>query len=261
MMNKLLTTMKSDGPGETPVHERDDFNYIVFGGSILSLCAGFVNVIFMTHVSLTVSHNTGVTSRMAINLGSFDISGGGFCALVLFFFFFGSSTVGYFQKKSKFYYSRKYGFFLMGQALLLIFAVYLFHNENRTIPCFIASYCMGLQNALFTNFSGAVVRTTHVTGLLTDVGLIIGHRIRGIEKSSDIWRLKVMMPLFIGFVIGGMLSVNCYQLWSFYSLAIPIFIYFIGGLIWTVWRLSYQGFEKAAQMKALELSHSVNVIV
>lgn len=258
-MNKLLTTMKSDGPGETPVHERDDFNYIVFGGSILSLCAGFVNVIYMNHVLLTVSHNTGVTSRMAINLGKLNISEAGFGALVLFFFFLGSTTVGYFQKKSKFYYSRKYGFFLMGESLMLILAVYLFHVENVTIPCFIASYSMGLQNGLFTNFSGAVVRTTHVTGLLTDVGLIIGHRLRGIEKSSDIWRLKVMIPLFIGFVSGGILSQICYTMWTFYSLAIPIFIYFIGGLIWSVWRLSYQGFEKAAQMKALELSENINV--
>ncbi|WP_316568022.1 DUF1275 family protein [Myxococcus sp. MxC21-1] len=30
---------------------------------------------------------------------------------------------------------------------------------------------MGLQNALVTRVSGAVVRTTHITGILTDIGI------------------------------------------------------------------------------------------
>ena len=30
---------------------------------------------------------------------------------------------------------------------------------------------MGLQNALVTRVSGAVVRTTHMTGVLTDIGI------------------------------------------------------------------------------------------
>jgi uncharacterized membrane protein YoaK (UPF0700 family) len=35
----------------------------------------------------------------------------------------------------------------------------------------------GLQNGMCTTFSGAVIRTTHVSGILTDIGLIIGQAI------------------------------------------------------------------------------------
>lgn len=76
---------------------------------------------------------------------------------------------------------------------------------------------MGVHNSLFTNFSGAVVRTTHVTGLMTDIGLILGHWIRRGEEVKDLWRLKVLVPLYLGFLFGafvGGVVYNFYGIWS-----------------------------------------------
>ncbi len=256
MNTKLINSMKNEH-ADTPVHQRPDFNYIILGGALLAACAGFVNVVFMNHVAYTVSHNTGITSRMAINFGKFDISQALFGFFIILCYFSGAATVGFFQNKEKFYYSRKYGFFLITEATLLTIATILFSYKDETYSVLVASYSMGLQNGLFTNFSGAVVRTTHVTGLLTDVGLIIGHKIRGREKSSDLWRLKVLFPLLIGFIIGGIVSTITYFIWNFYCMCIPIVILYVGGIVWTYWRLSAKDKEIAEEIKILENSTNV----
>lgn len=37
----------------------------------------------------------------------------------------------------------------------------------------------GLQNALTSKYSGNVIRTTHLTGATTDLGIAFGHILRG----------------------------------------------------------------------------------
>src|SRR4029450_4244219 len=45
----------------------------------------------------------------------------------------------------------------------------------------VASLAMGLQNATITRISGAVVRTTHLTGVVTDMGL------EGVQYALWLW--------------------------------------------------------------------------
>jgi uncharacterized membrane protein YoaK (UPF0700 family) len=233
--------MKNDAKtGEIPVYERPDFYYIVFGGAVLATCAGFVNVVFITFLSFTVSHNTGVTSKMAMHLAKFEIAHFFDKFLVLLAYVIGSTTIGFFNSKQKFYYSRKYGFFLIAEAIVLLIATYLMENNEHFISIVLTSYAMGLQNALFTNFSGAVVRTTHVTGLLTDIGLIFGNKLRGREKIIDLWKLKVLFPLLTGFVLGGFLATLAFEIMGPSCMIFPIAVLGGAGVIWTIWRLKYQ---------------------
>src|SRR5690606_6136920 len=62
---------------------------------------------------------------------------------------------------------------LLEVAILLM--VSLFYNITGVkYPAFIACallFAMGLQNAFVTKISNAVVRTTHLTGLFTDLGI------------------------------------------------------------------------------------------
>jgi uncharacterized membrane protein YoaK (UPF0700 family) len=52
--------------------------------------------------------------------------------------------------------------------------------------------------------SGSVIRTTHVTGTFTDIGIIFGRLLRG--KTEDLWKLKILFPLAFGFILGAVLS-------------------------------------------------------
>ena len=71
-------------------------------------------------------------------------------------------------------------------------------------------FAMGLQNALVTKISRATVRTTHLTGLFTDLGIEISQLIfyRGKTESKKLsrsiyLRLAIILFFFFGGVFGG----------------------------------------------------------
>ncbi len=100
---------------------------------------------------------------------------------------------------------------------------------------------MGLQNATITQIAGAVVRTTHVTGVLTDLGIEsvqlgfwlrdntsgswIG-RIRGAfglsAKHPSFQRLILLASIWTSFTVGAGSGVWAVHQWGLYSLVAPI---------------------------------------
>jgi uncharacterized membrane protein YoaK (UPF0700 family) len=68
---------------------------------------------------------------------------------------------------------------LVEAGLLLVFGIFgaaISHFEEFFVPVTVLLLCfiMGLQNAVITKISHAEIRTTHVTGLLTDLGIEMG---------------------------------------------------------------------------------------
>ena len=75
--------------------------------------------------------------------------------------------------------------------------------EALSPGAYLVCLACGLQNGMCTTFSGAVIRTTHVTGMLTDIGLIIGQAIFHKRTRKHLWKLKILIPLYISFCSGG----------------------------------------------------------
>lgn len=71
-------------------------------------------------------------------------------------------------------------------------------------------FAMGLQNALVTNISNAVVRTTHLTGLFTDLGIEFS-QLFFYRKKEDVkslitsirLRLAIVIFFLTGCIVGG----------------------------------------------------------
>lgn len=68
---------------------------------------------------------------------------------------------------------------LLESIALLVFGVFggaIHHFEPLFVPLTVVLLCylMGLQNAVITKISRAEIRTTHVTGLVTDIGIELG---------------------------------------------------------------------------------------
>lgn len=72
-----------------------------------------------------------------------------------------------------------------------------------------------------TTFSGAVIRTTHVTGTVTDIGLIIGQAIFHKRTRKHLWKLKILIPLYISFCIGGIIGWFAYELLHNKAMLVP----------------------------------------
>lgn len=81
-----------------------------------------------------------------------------------------------------------------------------------------------------TTFSGAVIRTTHVTGILTDIGLVLGQAIFYPRTRKHIWKLKVFLPLYGAFSLGGIIGWYVYYLLRIKAILFPCAIVGILGL-------------------------------
>ena len=70
-----------------------------------------------------------------------------------------------------------------------------------------------------TTYSGAVIRTTHVSGLFTDLGIMLGNKLRGLPVSMR--KVKLYLILTNGFIVGGVVGAWSFQLWAINALAVP----------------------------------------
>jgi uncharacterized membrane protein YoaK (UPF0700 family) len=88
------------------------------------------------------------------------------------------------------------------------FSADLFVPLTVLVLCFI----MGLQNAVITKISNAEVRTTHVTGLVTDLGIELGKLVyvnrltREKLVLGNRKKLRILSKLLVSFFIGGLLG-------------------------------------------------------
>lgn len=119
--------------------------------------------------------------------------------------------------------------------LLLIFGMLgqgLLKHEMITVSftAILLCYMMGLQNALITKISHAEIRTTHVTGLVTDIGIELGKLLywnRDHEHDQDLkvivnkQKLRLHCTLVLSFAIGGVLGAAGFKHLGFIS-SVPL---------------------------------------
>lgn len=79
----------------------------------------------------------------------------------------------------------------------IFFPTSLFYYYFAAMGC-------GVQNAIITKYSGGVIRTSHTTGLLVDLGTNMGRILRGYKH--DTWQIKVLLPLILIFITGSLLG-------------------------------------------------------
>lgn len=194
--------------------------WIVSGAFILALNAGVVNavgILGFTHKA--VSHVSGNATSLGLALSDFLVLGSAITELVLIIsaFFIGAMISGWLLKSSQAKLGRHYDTLLFIEALFLLAAAVLFHAEQNGGHYF-ASMACGLQNAMVTTYSGAIVRTTHLTGIVTDLGLMFGARLRAepVEKR----KVRLFLAIFIGFVLGGTIAAWLFVLLAFWTLGV-----------------------------------------
>lgn len=175
----------------------------MLGGLVLTINAGFINVLaLLSSFNQPVSHLTGITSNLGIALVE-DPAHVLALLLTILFFVAGSAVSGLIIDSTQLRFGRRYGFILMLEGAVLGTAVPLLTDE-RWLGIYLLSLACGLQNGMVTTYSGAIVRTSHITGLLTDLGIYLGKWLLGRER--DAWRWQMYVVLFVGFLLGGILG-------------------------------------------------------
>lgn len=184
--------------------------------TLLSFVAGSVNVAgFLAVTRLT----TNVTGHFAFLIGGVYNSdwkeAGLYFAFLLFFLagaFTSTSIVEFVRRRDE---QHMYLVPALLEALLLLSVGLLGSFLMTSYPNIIAFgllFAMGLQNALVTKVSQAVVRTTHLTGLFTDLGIELSQLFyyKKMKERQALWtsirlRLRIILFFFLGGVSAGLL--------------------------------------------------------
>lgn len=193
-------------------------------GVTLAFVAGAANAGGFLAVGQYTSHMTGVVSSIAdsLVLGNITLALVG-VAMLLAFLAGAMSTALLVNWGIRRALQSAYGLpLLLESVLLLIFGVFggamniaahLFAPLTVLLLCFM----MGLQNAVITKISRAEIRTTHVTGLLTDFGIELGKLLyinRTVQKTpvrANPDKLKLQGKLITGFLGGALVGATGFK--------------------------------------------------
>lgn len=188
--------------------------------------AGLLNIGGFMACHRFVSHVTGFATFFGLELSQVDAVHAYGMLAVPFFFLFGSMLSGYLvdlrlklHKLPKYYITFGIMFFL----LLLVtvggtnnyfgtFGEPLQYSRDYLLLMLLCLVC-GIQNGTVTSVSKSVIRTTHLTGITTDLGIGIIRVLNknkigaelGNEEKANMMRVGIILFFVLGSVIGGFL--------------------------------------------------------
>ncbi|MES2841633.1 MAG: YoaK family protein [Pseudomonadota bacterium] len=186
-------------------------------GFVLAFVAGAINAGGFLAVKQYTSHVTGMVSSLADNLALGQMGLVVDAAVGVLSFLLGAMCcaimVNFARRRQL---SSEYALPLLLEAsLILCFGLLgarLSTFEGLLIPFTVVLLCfiMGLQNAIATKLSNAVIRTTHMTGIVTDLGIELGKLIywnhnpdHPLKVRADRKRMVVLAGLLLAFTTGG----------------------------------------------------------
>lgn len=193
--------------------------WVWFFAWVFAFIAGIINVVGLLGFShQAVSHLTGNTSMLAAALASCDLSAILHFAAVIGSFLAGTILSGFIIQDSALQLGRRYGVVLILESVLLFLAVPLLDRDDIS-GLYAAACACGLQNAMATTYSGTVVRTTHISGMFTDLGIFLGHRLRGLPVDAK--RVKMCFLVISAFLCGGIIGALAFHSIGYFTLFIP----------------------------------------
>lgn len=190
-------------------------------GFVLAFVAGAINAGGFLAVAQYTSHMTGIVSAMAdhVALGKYSFVLAGIGALISFVA--GASCCAVMVNYSRRHnLHSEYACPLVVEAGLLLCFGFIGAKLNDINGVFVSAtvmllcFIMGLQNAVITKLSHAEIRTTHITGIVTDIGIELGKLFylnRVIpgdvpRVQADRVRLKTLTYLALSFFGGGVVG-------------------------------------------------------
>jgi uncharacterized membrane protein YoaK (UPF0700 family) len=106
-----------------------------------------------------------------------------------------------------------------------------FVHYNPNVIAFCLLFAMGLQNSLVTRISNAVVRTTHLTGLFTDLGIELSQLFfykKKEQKQKLISTINLRLRIILFFFMGGFLGGTLYSRLHLFVMFLPAALLILG---------------------------------
>ncbi|MFL5763422.1 MAG: YoaK family protein [Bacteroidia bacterium] len=223
---------------------------------LLSATAGIVNVAGFISFSIYTTNVTGHVAGFSKELAESHWSFAGTIALWMLLFLFGAfisnvliRVVG--KKHPRFSHTLP----LLIEAFILLFVGYLGeHKADGPAKDHLLSgmllFAMGMQNAMVTLVSGYVVRTTHLTGLFTDLGIELSSFLFERKKEHVELNKKIILhgSIVLMFISGGIAGGFLYH-YIFYRIFIIAAAILFGAIFYDSTRIALYRFTKRIKIK------------
>lgn len=203
--------------------------------SLLSFVAGIVNVAGFLSVQRLTTNITGHFAFFVDEVFKLHLAESLIYFLYILFFFLGSFVSNFLveiitRKNERLIYIIPtliesfilFAIAFSGQSLMA-------HHSN--VIAFSLLFAMGLQNSLVTSISDAIVRTTHLTGLFTDLGIELSQLFfykAKKQKDKLVATIKLRFRIIVCFFVGGVVGGIFYSYLELYVLIIPAAMLLIG---------------------------------
>ncbi len=206
----------------------------------LATSAGLLNAIALGAFGFFPSHMTGNTSQFSSEVSSTDLNDIIFFATIILSFVTGAIIAriivlwGIIQNVRLIFCQVLFieGLLLAGVSLYEMY----FHTftTNREIIVFLCGL-MGIHNSTSTQLSGGRVRSTHITGTLTDAGISLASVVVAMlrrDYSKDIAaqrsQLKTHLTTLFSFITGGIAGLILFRWFGFNAmLALGLMLVFV----------------------------------
>ena len=191
-------------------------------GAYMAFVAGAVNAGGFLAIAQYTSHMSGIISAIGDDLALNDlVSVLGGISLLLSFLMGAATTAILVNWGHRRKIHSEFALPLFVEALLLLIFGIVGANLNLYVPLTVPAialllcFVMGLQNAIVTKASRAEIRTTHMTGVITDIGIEIGKLLYWnktkeanvqfyVEANRE--KLKAHLFIFAMFLVGGIIG-------------------------------------------------------
>ena len=204
----------------------------IFMGLILALNSGFINGCALSGVvtadgsSQAVAAVTASWTNSALGLAGGNLAKFGFLGKVIGSFMFGSFIAGYLQPKPSPFLvsSAAYGVPLTIAALATVLSKVCLEDKSLIkIGFYLLCVANGINNSVTSSMTSNLCRTSHFTGISSDIGTFLGQILRG--NTANLFRLKVFAALAACFWAGGFLSYELTKTYGTSALYLSAAIY------------------------------------
>ncbi|WP_102419301.1 YoaK family protein [Mycobacterium sp. 4858] len=198
--------------------------------AVLALSAGFVNAVALLILALPVGNLTAITTQLGMNTANPWLYEGHVLGAIFLGFLMGATVAGAVLAPTEALAGRRHAFVLLTEAALLVLAaagveetfvrrqINALGVELTAVQALLAAAALGLQNGMTSSFRGMAIRTTHFTGTVTDLGLMLGRsRQHGIKK----WNAAILVTTLLLFLGGGVAGIVFGAELGGYALLIP----------------------------------------
>lgn len=222
---------------DTILHPKNRFTWMM-----LAFQGGYINVGGLLTIHIFVSHITGFSAHFSTELISGNYENSFYFILVPLFFLLGAFVSSIFTEIRK--NTKQQPVYIQILSMLsLIFLLIVVLGELQVFGKFgepfnsfrdfvllsLLAFSCGSQNAIFTHYSRSIIRTTHLTGITTDLGIGLAKYFISKDKSEAQYN-KIRIDLILFFIIGSLLGVVLFPRLEFLGFLIPAVISAIVGI-------------------------------